>query len=488
MFKVLLTVGFALALAGGIFAASESGESVVVLYNSSVAQSQEIAEHYAQVRHVPNSQLLGLELPQSETMTREQFQSDLQKPFLKWLENNHLLTFRRDFGSTNTPHWRVQEAKVRYAVLCYGIPLRILEDAGIHENVDQIPEGARYNRAAIDSELTLLPMEDFKLPLTGPLHNPFFGATNSLTLNPISGILLVARLDGPTAEVANQLVDKAIQAETHGLWGRAYFDIRGVPEFKAGDDMMRNAAEAARRFGLETIVDEKPETFSTNFPMSHIALYAGWYDENASGPFSLPRPEFMSGAIAYHLHSFSAATLRSSDKHWVGPFLSKGVTATLGCVDEPYVAGTPDMGVFFDRLLHGCSFGEAAWAAAPVLSWQTTVVGDPLYRPFGKHPREQHEQLEKEKSSLIEWSHLRVANLNLVQGYPVSEVITYLEKEGTNSPVLTEKLADLYFSQGKTDSAIRSYQRALTLNPSPQQRIRLKNVLAREQKLLPASK
>jgi len=32
------------------------------------------------------------------------------------------------------------------------------------------------------------------------------------------------------------------------------------------------------------------------------------------------------------------------------------------------------------------TFGEAAWAAQPVLSWQTTVVGDPLYRPFAKEP------------------------------------------------------------------------------------------------------
>jgi hypothetical protein len=32
---------------------------------------------------------------------------------------------------------------------------------------------------------------------------------------------------------------------------------------------------------------------------------------------------------------------------------------------------------------NGYTFGEAAWAAQPVLSWQTTVIGDPLYRPFG---------------------------------------------------------------------------------------------------------
>ena len=28
------------------------------------------------------------------------------------------------------------------------------------------------------------------------------------------------------------------------------------------------------------------------------------------------------------------------------------------------------------------TFGDAAYYAEPVLSWQTTFVGDPLYRPF----------------------------------------------------------------------------------------------------------
>ena len=40
--------------------------------------------------------------------------------------------------------------------------------------------------------------------------------------------------------------------------------------------------------------------------MSQIALYAGWYERNASGPFAQPKVEFMPGAFAYHLHSFSA--------------------------------------------------------------------------------------------------------------------------------------------------------------------------------------
>ena len=35
--------------------------------------------------------------------------------------------------------------------------------------------------------------------------------------------------------------------------------------------------------------------------MSHIAIYCGWYDASVSGPFALPKVEFMPGAFAYHL-------------------------------------------------------------------------------------------------------------------------------------------------------------------------------------------
>jgi len=38
--------------------------------------------------------------------------------------------------------------------------------------------------------------------------------------------------------------------------------------------------------------------------------------------------------------------------------------------------------IFHDRLIKGFSLVEAAYMAAPTLSWQNVVLGDPLYRPF----------------------------------------------------------------------------------------------------------
>jgi uncharacterized protein (TIGR03790 family) len=340
----------------------------------------------------------------------------------------------------------------------------------------------RRNGAAVDSELAWLPVLGQSPALAGPLRSPYYTTTNVALLHPTNGLLLVTRLDGPTPEIARGLVDKALQAESEGLWGRAYFDLRNPsePGMKQGDDWIRGAGEIVRHLGFETVVDEGWDVFPAGFPMSHIAFYAGWYRENVAGPFTLPKVEFMPGAFAYHLHSFSAASLRATDRHWAGPLLAKGATCTMGCVDEPYLAATPDVAIFAGRLVfYGFTFGEAAYAGQPALSWQTTVVGDPLYRPFGKNPDLLHQKLKDQNNKLIEWSWLRVVDINLANGKPVADAVALLENlEATKqSAVLKEKLADLFAAQGKPSSAALTYQQALQLDPSPQQRIRLRRTL-----------
>jgi len=368
------------------------------------------------------------------------------------------------------------------------VPVKISRDPNLSEPVaDKTRIELRRNEAAVDSELTALPLLLQNLALTGPARNPVYAVTNGAQVHPTNGVLIVARLDGPSVEIARGLVDKAIEAETNGLWGRAYFDLRGLTNtnYKLGDDWIRGAAEMIRRLGFETSVDDRPETFSAAFPMSQIAFYAGWYDGQFSGPFTRPKVEFMPGAVAYHLHSFSAYVLRTPDQYWVGPLLARGVTATLGYVEEPYLEGTANVAALFaDFTALGFSFGEAACAAQQSISWQTTVVGDPLYRPFGrKNPDDYfgkrlqalHGELLARNSGLIEWSHLQIVNLNLAAGFPASAVIGYLEQEPTTrkSSVLQEKLGDIFYSRGKLADAIDAYGKALNLAMTPLQRVRV---------------
>jgi len=509
--QLLALSWLALALAGWPAGVAAPGDEVVVVYNRRVApDSRLVAEHYAQRRGVPAGQVIGLSLPDSENMTRAQYREQLERPLLQELEARHLVAFQHEIipATTERPgdiSSRPAESKIRYLALCYGVPLRVVHDPTLNEpEADKLPEPLRRNEAAVDSELALLPRSQFKrlaakgpegqkgasaaprverFMITGAFRNPFYGITDAALLNPTNGIFLVARLDGPSGTIARELVDKAMEAETNGLWGRAFFDARGITNgpYKVGDDWIRNASQIVRRQGYETCLDDKPATLPASFPLAQAAIYAGWYDANVSGPFKRPSVEFMPGAIAYHLHSFSASTLRSDSQAWVGPLLAKGATATMGCVAEPYLDLTPDLGVFFSRLLGlRFTFGEAAYASQIALSWQTTVVGDPLYRPAAKQPRELHEELERRHSPLLEWSHLRVVDLNLATGLPAGDLIVYLQEIPLTrqSAVLEQKLGDLYLDLGKVGDGAAEYQKALKLKPSPHQKIHLQLTLA----------
>jgi uncharacterized protein (TIGR03790 family) len=464
-------------------------EEVVVVYNNRFPGSREVAEHYAHKRNVPAPQVIALKMAIGDAMTRDEFRSQLQLPLARALEDRNLwemtrATSDRTNRSPRSTVIKVKASKIRYIVLCYGVPFRITDEPKLQEEgATALRVELRRNEAAVDSELAWLPILGQKPLLAGWLPNPSYSTTNSQAINATNGVLMVARLDGPSVEVAKGLVDRAIEAESNGLWGRAYFDLRNTsdPGLIQGEKWLGDAAQICRKLGFETMIDKDPSTFSTTFPAPQIAIYAGWYDENVSGPFSQAQVEFMPGAFAYHLHSFSASRLRNPDQNWTGPLLAKGATISLGSVSEPFLVGTPDIAIFCHRLLYaGFTFGESAYAAAGTLSWQTTVVGDPLYRPFARGADLIHHDLQELHSPFLDWSYLRLINIHLEAGRSAEEIAQMLEslELRKNSALLTEKLGDLYAATGKPSSAVSAWERGLTLHPSPQARLGVRLKLA----------
>jgi tetratricopeptide (TPR) repeat protein len=249
-----------------------------------------------------------------------------------------------------------------------------------------------------------------------------------------------------------------------------------------GDDWILGAGKICQYYGgYQTIMDTNLATFPADFPMSQIAFYCGWYDEHASGPFAQPTVEFMPGAFAYHLHSFSASTIRSTTQRWVGPLLAKGAAATMGCVDEPYISGTPDVSIFAGRwIVMGFTYGEAAYACQEALSWQTTVIGDPLYQPFAKSLQKLVDEQQETHSKWLEWSYERAVNIGMLNGKRPADIAAFLQSLPLTkeSPVLSEKLGDLFYAIGKPASAIESYENCVKNAPSRLQRVRVRQYLA----------
>src|SRR5205085_5354979 len=236
--------------------------------------------------------------------------------------------------------------------------------------------------ASVDSELALLGL--FSRQISGPLRNLYFQSFKAIgeMENPI--LLLVCRLDAPNAETVRRMIVDSIATEKKGLRGRAYVD--GAHETAAGyaigDQWLAEIPPQLHKVGIPVVYENSPAIFPDGYPMTDCALYYGWRAEKAAGPFLQPDFRFSPGAIAVHIHSFSAMTLRDPNAAWVAPLLSHGAAASVGNVYEPYLQFTSHLNVLNDRLLHGFTFAESAYSSIDVLSWMSVMVGDPLYRPF----------------------------------------------------------------------------------------------------------
>ena len=150
---------------------------------------------------------------------------------------------------------------------------------------------------------------------------------------------------------------------------------------EVGNAWLRAIVDQSHKKGVPVVFEDLPNVFPDNYPMTDCALYYGWYTGNVVGPFN-QSGRFVPGAVAAHIHSFSAATLRDENSGWAGPLVSRGAAATVGNVYEPYLELTTHLDILNDRLLHGFTFAESVFMASRVLSWMGVAVGDPLYRPY----------------------------------------------------------------------------------------------------------
>ena len=248
----------------------------------------------------------------------------------------------------------------------------------------------------------------------------------------------------------------SIETEKTGLWGRAYVDIANkIPQ---GDEWLESVVKQNLASGIPTVVDRFNDTFPTNYPMTDAALYYGWYEWSVNGPFLNPAFRFKPGAVAMHLHSFSAEQIRDPNKNWSAALLSRGAACTIGNVYEPYLGVTHYFDILHKRLLGGATFSEAAWAAMPAVSWQGVVFGDPLYRPY-LHLDGSGDKRTKDN----DYRALRLASIEW--GTQPDEMEKQLENatERTKSGILAEAIALRFKEANSTAEAVMWFRKAKNL-------------------------
>ncbi len=397
LYLPLIILTFLASLPTSLLASKPSipPESVAILYNSNVPDSKELAEYYAEQRNIPKDNLIGFPLSPNPKISRKNYQTTLEQPLREHFTKKNWWTLQKNQEGITI----ATRNKIQVLVTTFGVPYGInplpkpKADPKKPIPIDKNDPISGINSASVDSELSVLSIHGF--PTHRILGNKYFKKDTSFSQARSPFYMLVGRIDANNITECKRMIDDAIEVEKHGLWGMTYLDLaRKEGAYKMGDDWILDIEKKSWELGLPTTIDKNKDTYLTNYPMRDAAVYFGWYTTNCNGPLLNPKFRFKKGAVAVHLHSFSASNLRNPKSRWVGPIINAGAAATVGNVYEPYLERTHHFNILHNRLTKGYTLIEAAYMSIPVLSWQNVVIGDPLYQPF--------KQLEKKNSPIKE--------------------------------------------------------------------------------------
>lgn len=328
---LILTAGPTLAL---------EPANLVVVYNSTLPASKEVAEYYQVKRKIPAENLIGLAVPDRESIERADFDTKIAVPLRE--------------------HLRSKKDRIKVVLLIYGMPLRVgdvpptaeekaklaklkpeldaakqtladLEKATPRDAakvtaaktaVDRLTRLQKAyshaeSRASVDSELMLLWWPSY--PLERWVLNSLYFQVSPEVRQGKEPVLMTARLDGPTPAIAKRLVDDALAVEVVGLRGNVYFDARGnrydpksardYTGYGGYDESFREAAKLLETAGMNVTLDNKGALFAPG-SCPEAAIYAGWY----SHAKYIDCCKFVKGAVAWHLASSEATTLRNDKR------------------------------------------------------------------------------------------------------------------------------------------------------------------------------
>ena len=361
-----------------------------MVVNDQSPVSVAIGEHYAELRGVPDAQLLRLSIPLSdpslasdehETISRVDYRLRIRDPIEAHLREHQL------------------EDTVEVIVTTKGIPLKV-SGSGAGESGDYL-RNAR--RASVDSELMLLLTDGDGAP--GAVANPYYGSDLAFAdfrrqaPGEPAPRFLVARLTGrlsvgdPVDGVPKSVLalferaDERPAADSRASW-LIDADLGHEGAYAAGDRILLEAAgEGLGALGVDVVHDREPAFVAD---ASALRAYASWgsNDRNDPGPpyyghiagHTYPG-SFAPRAVAIDFVSTSARTFTAPPEYGqslISDLLALGAAGAGGYVYEPTLATVARPHLMFDRYARGDPAVEAYWASVPVLGWAHAWVGDPL--------------------------------------------------------------------------------------------------------------
>jgi uncharacterized protein (TIGR03790 family) len=334
-------------------------DGVLIVINENSEDSIKVGEAYRALRNVPEKNVCRIRCSTEEVIGRGEYEEQIRAPVLRQLLD-------RGLGRV-----------VSFIVTTSGVPLTIA--AGTAADAAETDQSA----ASVDSELALVGLS---YPPNGPVPNPYLHRDELFDSTRLH-FYLVTRLDGPDPDEVISRVKDGLAVERDQAFGS-----RGFARFDLHPDETPLAARLNRAIQYCYRTMRRQERFMGRIELPENTILPFFRKDSAINTFFFVGwqereydPEVFSwvqGAVAVTLDPVTAATLKDPKKSWVAAATQAGVVGSIGNVSDPGPAGRPSIAGLFEYIRSGYTWAEAAYMCIPYLSWQTVVVGDPLYAPY----------------------------------------------------------------------------------------------------------
>jgi len=331
--RAVLCAGLALI---GIDASADGlgPDTLGVIFNRNDASSIRIAHYYAERRHIPAANLIGLAVPDRSRIGRQELQV-LRNVMLRELPasvQSLLLVWSRP-----------------YAVECMSVTTAFA--AGYQPGFCE-PGCQRTNLSPLYDTPGWLPADTV-------------------------GWLPAMLLPSANEALAREVIERGIKADGSRPTGTVYF-VRT-------QDTARNV-RAAGYADAETLVAPRILIREVSTPIEKPLVNVMAYFTGTARVDELAKLGFRPGAIADHLTSTGGA-LDDSAQMSALEWLRQGATASYGTVSEPcnHPGKFPSPAVLLDHYLRGDTILEAYWKSV-AMPGQGLFIGEPLARPYPHVP------------------------------------------------------------------------------------------------------
>lgn len=342
-------------------------ESLLII-NSSSPEALRVAEHYVQLRLIPEERILRLSPPES---------------------------FFRD-AETGAPQWRssfeavrthlLQPVLERLETLADPFPTALILSPD-WPTLLRLPDGTPVSVAAFLA--TQGEMPEGETIRNGTARGPWFadpaqlGETRRLPRFPHPGpmpapyhptMMLGVFYEPLTPDVLISALDRATAADFRRPAGTVAIITNTDVRTRARLPQFETAAARLQARGIPVHLASRQEPLPENI--------IGAMEGAANVPVSRYRGRLQPGAFAEHLTSF-AATFHTAEQTKMTEWIAAGAAGTIGTVYEPFAIWTKfPLAQIFERYLLGHTLLEAIHQSVGS-PFQTLAIGDPLCRPWG---------------------------------------------------------------------------------------------------------